>query len=84
MIQKTGFNVYVFYDFLNFKNVIISGEMGYNQKGFNQTVSLAAQGALPALNYTIYNRLGYFDINALARFILPGSSVSPYISVGLF
>ncbi|HMQ68980.1 MAG TPA: outer membrane beta-barrel protein [Ignavibacteria bacterium] len=80
--SKTGFNVYLFYDFLNYKNVIISGEMGYNQKGFNQTVSTAAQGGIPAINYTLYNRLGYFDINALARFILPGSSVSPYISVG--
>ena len=80
--SKTGFNVYLFYDFFNFKNVIISGEAGYNQKGFNQTVNASPGGVLPDLNYTLYNRLGYFDFNAIAQFILPGNSVSPYLSLG--
>jgi len=80
--SKTGFNIYLTYDILNFKNIIISGEAGYNQKGFNQTVNFSSQGGIPALNYTLYNRLGYFDFNAIAQFILPGSSVSPYLSVG--
>lgn len=80
--SKTGFNIYLFYDILNFKNVIISGEVGYNQKGFNQTISTTSQTGLPVLNYTLYNRLGYFDINAIAQFIIPGTSVSPYISIG--
>lgn len=80
--SKSGFNVYLFYDFLNLKNVTISGEIGYNQKGFNQTVSVASTGGLPALNFTLYGRLGYLDINAITQFILPGNSVSPYISVG--
>lgn len=79
--SKSGFNVYLFYDFLNLKNVIFSGEIGYNQKGFNQTISAEVTG-LPELNYTLYSRLGYFDINAMTQFILPGASVSPYISVG--
>ena len=80
--SKTGFNVYLFYDFFNFKNVIISGEAGYNQKGFNQTVNASPGGVLPDLNYTLYNRLSYFDFNAIAQFILPGNSVSPYLSLG--
>ena len=35
---KTGFNIYLTYDFFNFKNVIISGEAGYSQKGYNDEI----------------------------------------------
>ena len=36
---KTGFNIYLTYDVLNFKNVIISGEAGYSQKGYNNEIA---------------------------------------------
>ncbi len=80
--NKTGFNVYLTYDFLNFKNVVISGEAGYSQKGFNDDVLIKNGLGEEVGSFMIYNRLNYIDINAIAEFILRYKSVSPYFSFG--
>ena len=79
---KTGFNIYLTYDVLNFKNVIISGEAGYSQKGYNNEISVTNEFGENEGSYTFYNRLNYIDINAVAEFILRNKSVSPYFSIG--
>ena len=80
--DKAGFNIYISYDFLNFTNVVISGEAGYSQKGFNWPVIITNEFGEETGNYDIYNRLNYIDINAVAEFILRNKSVSPYFSLG--
>jgi hypothetical protein len=80
--NKTGFNAYLFYDFLNFKNVIISGEAGYSQKGFNDEVFKTNELGEPSGSYEVYNRVDYIDINAIAQFIVRNKSLSPYFSLG--
>ncbi len=80
--NKTGFNIYLFYDFLNYKNVIISGEAGYSQKGYNNEILTTDEFGNPSSSYFVYNRANYVDINAIAEFILRGKSVSPYFSFG--
>ena len=79
---KTGFNIYLTYDFFNFKNVIISGEAGYSQKGYNDEIIVTNEFGEEQGSYTFYNRLNYIDINAIAEFILRYKSVSPYFSFG--
>lgn len=79
---KTGFNIYLTYDFFNFKNVIISGEAGYSQKGYNDNLIVTDEFGNELGSYSIYNRLNYIDINAIAEFILRNKSVSPYFSLG--
>jgi len=79
---KTGFNIYLTYDFFNFKNVIISGEAGYSQKGYNDEIIVTNEFGEVVGSYTFYNRLNYIDINALAEFILRNKSVSPYFLFG--
>jgi hypothetical protein len=80
--SKTGFNIYLTYDFLNFENLIFSGEAGYSQKGFDKVVPLIDGFGNQTSSYTIYNRLNYIDVNAIAQFILRNKSISPYISLG--
>jgi len=80
--SKSGFNIYITYDFLNFNNVVISGEAGYSQKGFNWPVTITNEFGEEQGSYTFYNRLNYIDINAIAEFILRYKSVSPYFSFG--
>ena len=80
--NKTGFNVYLTYDFFNFKNVVISGEAGYSQKGYNDEIIVTNEFGEVQGSYTFYNRLNYIDINAIAEFILRYKSVSPYFSFG--
>ena len=80
--NKTGFNVYLTYDFFNFKNVVISGEAGYSQKGYNDEIIVTNEFGEVYGSYTFYNRLNYIDINAIAEFILRYKSVSPYFSFG--
>ncbi|MBK8550443.1 MAG: hypothetical protein IPL53_05010 [Ignavibacteria bacterium] len=79
---KTGLNAYLTYDFLNFKNVIISAEAGYSQKGFNEVFPLTDEFGNQISTWTVYNRLNYIDVNAIAEFILRNNSVSPYFSFG--
>ena len=80
--SKSGFNIYITYDFLNFNNVVISGEAGYSQKGFNWPVTITNEFGEEMGSYDIFNRLDYIDINAVAEFILKNKSVSPYFSLG--
>ncbi|MBK8550441.1 MAG: outer membrane beta-barrel protein [Ignavibacteria bacterium] len=80
--NKTGFNAYLTYDFLNFKNLTISGEAGYSQKGFNLDVIYTNEFGEIFDETTDYNRIDYIDINAIAQFILRNKSVSPYFSFG--
>lgn len=80
--NKTGFNVYLTYDFFNFKNVVISGEAGYSQKGYNDEIIVTNEFGEVGGSYSFYNRLNYIDINAIAAFLLRYKSVSPYFSFG--
>jgi hypothetical protein len=82
MKNKTGFNVYLTYDFLNCTNIILTGEAGYSQKGFNEENPLTDEFGNDIGTWTIYNRLNYIDVNAIAEFILRNKSVSPYFSLG--
>ena len=80
--NKTGFNVYLTYDFFNFKNVVISGEAGYSQKGYNDEIIVTNEFGEVGGSYSFYNRLNYIDINAIAAFLLRYKSVSTYYSFG--
>jgi len=82
MKNKTGFNVYLTYDFLNCNNIILSVEAGYSRKGFNEDNPLTDEFGNDIGTWTIYNRLNYIDVNAVAEFILRNKSVSPYFSLG--
>ena len=80
--NKTGFNAYLTYDFFRFNNLNLSGEAGYSQKGFNDELIFTDEFGNEYGSATLYYRLNYIEINAIADFILRCKSVSPYFSVG--
>lgn len=81
--NKTGFNIYLTYDFLNFSSIMITGEAGYSQKGYNEKLTVTDEFGNELGSYIIYNRLNYIDINAIAEiFILRNKTVCPYFSLG--
>lgn len=80
--NKTGFNAYLTYDLFRFNNLNLSGEAGYSQKGFDDELILTDEFGNEYGRATLYYRLNYIEINAIAEFIFRCKSVSPYFSVG--
>lgn len=79
---RTGFNVYLFYDAFNFRNVSISAEAGYSQKGFNNKGAETNEFGVETMSYEIRNKINYIDISVLAKIIMRSKSFSPYLIAG--
>lgn len=80
--NRIGFNVQVFYDFLSYRNVSISGEAGYSQKGFENDYITSDENGNEISREVIHSKLNYISTDILARFSLNSSSVNPYLSIG--
>jgi len=79
--NKLGFNIFASYDLLNLKNLSLSAETGYIQKGFKyKAVVTNAFGEIIG-EETIEHKLNYLDLSVNAKFMLRYKSVSPYISI---
>lgn len=79
---RTGFNVSLFYDFLNFKNLSVSSEASYSQRGFKNEFIVTNEFGEETGSGTINNLLNYIDFSAIAKLIIRNNSVSPYASAG--
>ncbi|MDQ3018996.1 MAG: PorT family protein [Bacteroidota bacterium] len=80
--NKIGFNVQIFYDFLNYTNVSLSAETGYSQKGFDFNYPITNEIGEAISSETIHTKLNYINTDILARFSLNSKTVNPYISIG--
>jgi hypothetical protein len=78
----SGFNVDIFYDFLNFKNVSLSAEAGYSQKGYKfELINIDINGNTTGSENISYN-LNYIETSVLGKFFLNTKYVNPYLSIG--
>ncbi|MEP7146723.1 MAG: outer membrane beta-barrel protein, partial [bacterium] len=80
--NKLGFNATLFYDFLNYSNLSLSGEAGYSQRGYTDEVIVTNEFGIEQYRYKIQDRLNYIDIALIAKLILRKKSFSPYVTAG--
>jgi len=81
-INRTGFNITLFYSFFKFKNASISTEMGYSQKGYKNKILLTNElGETIGVEF-INNKLDYFDLSLIGKVFLETTSINPYLSAG--
>jgi Outer membrane protein beta-barrel domain len=80
--NRSGFNVDLFYDFLNLKNVALSAEAGYSQKGYkSETINYDMNGNTTGTENISYS-LNYIETSVLGKFFLNTKYVNPYLSLG--
>lgn len=78
---RMGFNVFLSYDFFSNNSFVISGETGFDQKGFNTDYIYTNKEGVYTGTATISNSLNYFDISVNGKYIIRGKSASPYFSL---
>jgi hypothetical protein len=79
--SKFGFAVFAAYDFYNSNSVVLSGEVGFDQKGYEiDFTDTNSQGGV-VNSGTFKNNLNYLDISGNFKYITRGKSASPYFSL---
>lgn len=76
--DKIGFNVGLFYDFLNFNNLIVSGEAGFSSRGYKDIVTDEFGNDF----FYNTNSLNYIDISVIGKLIVRSKQINPYLSIG--
>ncbi|HMS66248.1 MAG TPA: outer membrane beta-barrel protein [Ignavibacteria bacterium] len=79
--SKFGFAVFAFYDFYNSKSIVLSGEVGFDQKGYEVDVIDSDTTGAVIKSGNLKDNLNYLDISANFKYITRGKSASPYFSL---
>ncbi|HMS65363.1 MAG TPA: outer membrane beta-barrel protein [Ignavibacteria bacterium] len=79
--SRLGFDVYLSYDFFTNQTFVLSGETGFDQKGFKSDFTLTGETGDYLGTTTISSALNFLDISVNAKYMMRGKSASPYFSL---